>query len=184
VHTHTVDSGSSSTSTSSGDDGEKPSSSGSDGGEDGFKTAYKGFFAANHKRLKLASLVNTAVSLAAAPAIVTLSDASPVARALVAAGAVGFGVGTTAGLHWFTAPYVHELKLLTSASSCAGGGAPLTASDVVRARTLTLLGRPRWTEFALGDVTHPDTMRPLVTFKVHVWRLCVYAWVGGEGRRR
>ena len=114
----------------------------------------QGLFAANHKRLKLASLVNTAVSLAACPAIVLLSDAPPLARAAVAVGVVGFGLGTTLGLHWFTSPYVHVLA---------------RRGDVLRARTLTLLGRPRWSEFSLEEVRHPDSLRPLASFKVGLW---------------
>jgi hypothetical protein len=120
--------------------------------------------------LQLASLVNTAVSLAACPAIVYLSDASPIARALVAVGVVGFGAGTTLGLQWFTSPYVHELRVSGAAASSSGGGGGggggLDASTRVRAKTLTLLGRPRWSEFRLGDVQHPDTLRPLATFQV------------------
>ncbi|GBF94473.1 hypothetical protein Rsub_07007 [Raphidocelis subcapitata] len=133
-----------------GDGDRQPSPSGGGGGDGGFETVYEGLFAANHKRLKLASLVNTAVSLAACPAIVLLSDAPPLARAAVAVSVVGFGLGTTLGLHWFTSPYVHVLA---------------RRGDALRARTLTLLGRPRWSEFSLAEVRHPDSLRPLASFK-------------------
>lgn len=130
---------------------------------------------------KVASLVNTAVSLGACPAIVYLSDASPVARALVAVSVIGFGLGTTLGLHWFTSPYVHELQWVTRPAGDAGdpsdtaGEAP---SGRLRAKTLSLLGRQRWTEFELREVAHPDSMRPLATFKVCVRRRgsCVFAF--------
>ncbi|KAI8472571.1 MAG: hypothetical protein J3K34DRAFT_375973 [Monoraphidium minutum] len=128
------------------------------GGGDGFVTCYTGFFAANHRRLKLASLVNTAASLAACPAVVLLSDASPTARVLVAVSVAGFGVGTTLGLHWFTSPYVHELQLRRGGGGGGGG-------EALRAKTLTMLGRPRWAEFGLDEVQHPDSLRPLATFK-------------------
>ncbi len=125
----------------------------------------QGLFSANHRRLKIASLVNTAVSLAACPAIVHLSDASPVARALVAAGVVGFGVGTTAGLHWFTSPYVHELQR-SSGGGSSGSGEEGEGRQRLRARTLNMLGGARWAEFDLAEVEHPNSLRPLATFKV------------------
>jgi hypothetical protein len=58
-----------------------------------------------------ASLVNTMVSLGASPFIVAYSDASPLIRVGLAFSLAGFGVFTTAALHWFSSPYVHELRV-------------------------------------------------------------------------
>ena len=140
----------------------------------------QGFFAANHRRLKLASLVNTAASLAACPAIVALSDASPLARVGTAAAVCGFGLGTTLLLHVFTKPYVHTLQLrpappaATSAAAAAAAvgdaaidsaaAAPAPLAGTLRAETLGLFGGRRWTEFDAAEVEHPDTLLPLATF--------------------
>ena len=92
-------------------------------------------------------------------------------------------MGTTLGLQWFTSPYVHELQRVSrgsgSNSSSGDNSSDISSSggsgdDVLRARTLTLLGRPRWTEFRLSEVEYPDTLRPLATFKV---RLCSACWM-------
>jgi hypothetical protein len=113
---------------------------------------------------------------------VLLSDASPLARVAVALSVAGFGIGTTAALHWFTSPYVHELQRAAAAAPAAAGGAAEPAQTSsgggeggrLRAKTLSLFGRPRWAEFGVAEVEHPDSMRPLATFKVQA----------GEGRGR
>lgn len=61
-------------------------------------------------RMQLASLVNTFVSISASPVILAYSEASELARVAVAVSLVGFGLFTTGALHWFTSPYVHELR--------------------------------------------------------------------------
>ena len=109
-----------------------PSTSAAEDGDasEPWEVVYIGLFNKPHKRLKLASLVNCAVSLAACPVILTYSDAAPLARVGVAAGATMFGLLTTAALHWFTSPYVHELAVRRGA-------------DAARATTINVFGRER-----------------------------------------
>jgi hypothetical protein len=59
--------------------------------------------------LQYASLLNSFASFAAAPAIISYSSASPIARVAVATSVLAFALITTGGLHWFTKPYVHQL---------------------------------------------------------------------------
>lgn len=59
--------------------------------------------------MQYASLLNSFASFAAAPAIVSYSSASPIARVAVATSVLAFALITTGGLHWFTKPYVHQL---------------------------------------------------------------------------
>eukprot|EP00775_Hariotina_reticulata_P011833 gene11833-11977_t len=120
--------------------------------DNGFNVVYEGFFARPHKRLKYASLLNTFASFAAAPLIISYSTASPIARVAVTTSVIAFAVITTGGLHWFTAPYVHQLLYNDK-------------TDVIRAQTLTLLGGTRWREFAVSSVTQPTGYHPLASFK-------------------
>lgn len=92
--------------------------------------------------------------------IISYAPASPLARVAVAASVAVFGLGTTAGLHWFTSPYVHCLYLNRDEGR-------------LRARTLSLLGRPINTEFELADVSQPDTLHPLATFAARGRLYCV-----------
>jgi hypothetical protein len=59
--------------------------------------------------MQYASLLNSFASFAAAPAIISYSSASPIARVAVATSVLAFALITTGGLHWFTKPYVHQL---------------------------------------------------------------------------
>ncbi|WIA33251.1 hypothetical protein OEZ86_006393 [Tetradesmus obliquus] len=128
------------------------SSSSSSSDADGFHVVYEGFFARPHKRLKYASLLNSFASFAAAPAIISYSSASPIARVAVATSVLMFALITTGGLHWFTKPYVHQLLYNKQA-------------DTVRAQYLTLLGGTRWQEFAVSNTAEPTGYHPLASFK-------------------
>lgn len=79
---------------------------------------------------QLVSLANTAVSLAASPLILWASDAPPLMRVGLAASIAGFGLFTTGALHWFSRPYVHELRYDPG-------------SQELVAQTVTLLGGMR-----------------------------------------
>uniref|UniRef100_A0A383W2Y6 Transmembrane protein 186 n=1 Tax=Tetradesmus obliquus TaxID=3088 RepID=A0A383W2Y6_TETOB len=128
------------------------SSSSSSSDADRFHVVYEGFFARPHKRLKYASLLNSFASFAAAPAIISYSSASPIARVAVATSVLMFALITTGGLHWFTKPYVHQLLYNKQA-------------DMVRAQYLTLLGGTRWQEFAVSSTAEPTGYHPLASFK-------------------
>ncbi|KAF6260631.1 hypothetical protein COO60DRAFT_1625661 [Scenedesmus sp. NREL 46B-D3] len=122
------------------------------GGASNYRVVYQGFFAQPHKRLKYASLLNSFASFAAAPAIVSYSSASPIARVAVATSVLAFALITTGGLHWFTKPYVHQLLYNEQA-------------DTVRAQYLTLFGGRRWQEFAVSSAAEPTGYHPLASFK-------------------
>ncbi|KAF8067367.1 hypothetical protein HT031_002415 [Scenedesmus sp. PABB004] len=119
---------------------------------DGFELVYSGFFAAPHRRLKFASLLNTFASLAAAPLILSYSSASPIARVAVVTSVLGFAIITTGGLHWFTKPYVHALSRRA-------------ADGRLRATGLTFFGRRVSTEFDAAELAQPDGYHPLASFK-------------------
>lgn len=81
---------------------------------------YLGPLASSHKILKRVSLGNTLIACSAAPYIMTSAETmSYVSRVGLSSSLVFFGLLTTAALHWITVPYVHELKVLSSYSSCS-----------------------------------------------------------------
>lgn len=71
--------------------------------------------------------------------VLQISDSSPLVRVVLAVGVGGLGVLTTAALHWFTKPYVHQLRYKTGT-----GMAEVTTMDV--------LGRERWVGWVGGRV--------------------------------
>lgn len=120
---------------------------------------YRGALGPSLRRLKLVSLANTAVALAASPTLSWLAEAAPdgttaaayARAATVAATAAGFGVLTTLGLHWFTKPYVHEIVRLGNAHN-------------YRLRALSPLARAVWRPLDVSAVRAADVARPLATF--------------------
>jgi hypothetical protein len=127
---------------------------------------YRGALGPSLRRLKLVSLANTAVALAASPTLSWLADAAPdgttaaayARAATVAATAAGFGVLTTLGLHWFTKPYVHEIVRVVSGGDSEGEEA------TYRLRALSPLGRAVWRPLDVSRAEPADVARPLATF--------------------
>lgn len=128
---------------------------------------YRGALGPSLRRLKLVSLANTAVALAASPALSWLADAAPdgttaaayARAATVAATAAGFGVLTTLGLHWFTKPYVHEIVRVVGGPRSSSG-----EEASYRLRALSPLGRAVWRPLDVSRVEPADVARPLATF--------------------
>jgi hypothetical protein len=123
------------------------------------RTVYRGALGPSLRRLKLVSLANTAVALAASPTLSWLAEAAPdgttaaayARAATVAATAAGFGVLTTLGLHWFTKPYVHEIVRVGN-------------EHRYRLRALSPLARAVWRPLDVSAVRAADVARPLATF--------------------
>jgi hypothetical protein len=132
------------------------------------EVVYRGALGPSLRRLKLVSLANTAVALAASPALSWLSNNAPegttaaayARAATVAATAAGFGVLTTLGLHWFTKPYVHEIVRVREGGEDGG----LEEQHLYRLRSLSPLGRPVWRPLDASAVRAADVARPLATF--------------------
>lgn len=143
--------------------------------EDESVVVYRGALGPSLRRLKLVSLTNTAVALAASPALRWLADNAPdsgaayASAATVATAAAGFGVLTTVGLHWFTKPYVHEIVRV---GIVAGGSEQHQQEDndkqplqpSYRLRALSPLGRAVWRPLDVSAVRPADVARPLATF--------------------
>lgn len=133
---------------------------------------YRGALGPSLRRLKLVSLANTAVALAASPALSWLAEQAPdgsaaaayARAATVAATAAGFGVLTTLGLHWFTKPYVHEIVRVRRRRNGGGGGGGEESPSSYRLRALSPLGRPVWRPLDVSAVRAADVARPLATF--------------------
>jgi len=141
---------------------------------------YRGALGPSLRRLKLVSLANTAVALAASPALSWLADCAPEASsaaayaraAAVAATAAGFGVLTTLGLHWFAKPYVHEIVRISTKREGAreeqqegDPPPPPPPPPHYRLRALSALGRPAWRPLDVAAVRPADVSRPLATFE-------------------
>ncbi|KAG5190131.1 hypothetical protein JKP88DRAFT_205594 [Tribonema minus] len=122
---------------------------------------YIGPLTAPIKTLKRVSITTCAMSMIGTPLLLVLgNDSVPLSGQIAVTGvALTAAVGSTALLHWCTRPYVHKLSEIT------GRGA-IDKARLFKAELLSILGRPRVTEFRLGDVQpQPDALRPFVSFK-------------------
>eukprot|EP01006_Ploeotia_vitrea_P067084 TRINITY_DN96400_c0_g1_i1.p1 TRINITY_DN96400_c0_g1~~TRINITY_DN96400_c0_g1_i1.p1 ORF type:complete len:260 (+),score=77.23 TRINITY_DN96400_c0_g1_i1:57-836(+) len=117
---------------------------------------YEGPFGKGIRRLKLFSIGSCALTIVGSPVLVFLStaDVPMFHRAALGAAVVTFGVATTAMLNWFVKPYVVNAWLLP----------PHDPPMAVRFETVDLLGRPKYTEVRLDDLS-PDVTRPFGTFQ-------------------
>ena len=99
----------------------------------------------------MVSLINSLLTCGASPLFLMNPDVSVGGAMFLAASLCTFGIGTTLALHWFTSPYVHELRFHR-------------ASEALELKTLTVLGRERWRRYALSDVGPPAGFKPLGSF--------------------
>eukprot|EP00611_Tribonema_gayanum_P004641 TRINITY_DN1383_c0_g1_i2.p1 TRINITY_DN1383_c0_g1~~TRINITY_DN1383_c0_g1_i2.p1 ORF type:complete len:224 (-),score=60.28 TRINITY_DN1383_c0_g1_i2:361-1032(-) len=128
------------------------------------------------------SITTCAMSMIGTPLLLALgNDSVPLSGQIAVTGvALTAAVGSTALLHWCTRPYVHKLSEITgrgggrsSSSSQAdaavqhdSGTGAVDRARLFKAELLSIFGRPRVTEFRLGDVQpQPDALRPFVSFK-------------------
>ncbi|GMH37175.1 hypothetical protein BSKO_05048 [Bryopsis sp. KO-2023] len=108
------------------------------------------------RRVKMLSLTSCGFAVAACPVICLLPNTidSLAGKIGLCASLSIFGIFTTGLLHWFSSPYVHQLKF--------DGAAARKEIDV---KTLTLFARQRWERLALDSIKPADTWRPLATFE-------------------
>lgn len=120
-----------------------------------FDDIYTGPLARPVRSVKLFSVTSLGLTIVGSPLLAVLvSDKMPlIAGAVIAASAVAVSCSTTGLLAWFAKPYVTRLSVSRSDRA------------LLRAETLTLLGRPQTDEFHLDDVSL-QAGRPFASFRV------------------
>eukprot|EP01025_Chloroclados_australasicus_P065158 TRINITY_DN8840_c0_g1_i1.p1 TRINITY_DN8840_c0_g1~~TRINITY_DN8840_c0_g1_i1.p1 ORF type:complete len:220 (+),score=12.46 TRINITY_DN8840_c0_g1_i1:62-721(+) len=122
--------------------------------EQQWTVVYEGPFRHALKNLKLVSITSTSVAFLGSPLIVMFAAGTTPIKIITASSFCIFGAFTTGLLHWFTSPYVHQLKLNKE-------------SLEMSASTVSLFGGKVHTKFGLNEIEPPrDTYKPLATFRV------------------
>lgn len=114
---------------------------------------YHGAFSSTLRSVKVLSISTCVLSLTLGPVVTfyTLPAVNVFAKASMAALMMLLSASTTAGLHWFSSPYVHKLEWRRGSSEAD-------------AELLSWLGTKVRRKISLAAVRPADTQRPLVSF--------------------
>eukprot|EP00897_Mesotaenium_endlicherianum_P002130 jgi/Mesen1/1945/ME000146S01030 len=105
------------------------------------------------KRVKVLSVTTCFLSMTLGPVVTfyTLPGVSILVKGTIATLMMLLSASTTAGLHWFSSPYIHKLAWRPGA-------------DRVQVELLSWMATKTTYDFNLSEVKAADTQRPLVTF--------------------
>ncbi|KAG8061831.1 hypothetical protein GUJ93_ZPchr0003g17676 [Zizania palustris] len=132
--------------------GPKPKQIKEDEKDDGL--VYQGPISSTIKKVKLLSLSTCCLSVSLGPVItfMTSPDMNVILKGAVASTVIFLSASTTAALHWFVSPYIHNLRWRPG-------------SDSFEAEMITWLATPLRRTIKFADVKPAETNRPFVTFR-------------------
>lgn len=108
------------------------------------------------KKVKLLSLSTCCLSVSLGPVItfMTSPDMNVIIKGAVASSVIFLSASTTAALHWFVSPYVHNLRWQPG-------------SDSFEVDMMSWLASFTSKTIKFSDIRLPETNRPYVTFKAN-----------------